>query len=122
MTRSRIPEMGRYYAAENAIVIRRGLLLVEERSVLWHELAHALRGDTRCEMGTKDEARCDQLAARWAIPIEDLIAAWQAYEHMDDVADALKVTRHLLDVRVNGLHAGEQAVVAAARRAHLNRD
>ena len=40
LMRAAIPERGRFYAARNAIVVRTGLLLCEERSVLWHELVH----------------------------------------------------------------------------------
>ncbi|MCU1677671.1 MAG: hypothetical protein JWM93_2429 [Frankiales bacterium] len=116
LDRQHIEELGRYYAAERAIVVRRGLLLVEERSVLWHELAHWIRGDRRCDSGTRDEVACDRLAARLAVPVEALIAAWRVSQDVHEVADMLKVTPQLLQVRLDHLHAGEQARVLHHRQ------
>jgi Zn-dependent peptidase ImmA (M78 family) len=72
LVRWAIPEPGRYYHSRGAIVVRQGLRLVEERSVLWHELVHAVRGDRRCDTDRRDEARCHSEAARWAIPLDSL--------------------------------------------------
>lgn len=119
LDRQPIEEHGRYYAAEGAIVVRRGLLLVEERSVLWHELAHWIRGDRRCDSSTRDEGACDQLAARLAVPIEELIAAWRVSHDVVEVADILKITPQLLQIRLDHLHAGELARVLHATRGDL---
>jgi hypothetical protein len=111
LDRQPIEELGRYYANERAIVVRAGLLLVEERSVLWHELAHHARGDRRCDSGDRDERHCEQLAARMAIPLHDLVNALRTSHDVDEAADQLKATPGLLRTRMEGLDFRERAHV-----------
>lgn len=88
-------------------MLRRGLSLVEQRSVLWHELVHAERGDEHCSDKT-ERCRIDREAARRAIDLYDLADAMCWSEHHDEQADQLKVTPHLLRVRLDSLHPSER--------------
>ena len=111
LVRAPIAERGRYYHHLRSIVVRAGMLLVEERSTLWHELHHADRGDTRCaadELEARQEAACERAAARRAIPIRALLDAARWARGHADAADALKVTPDLLEVRLQHLHPSER--------------
>lgn len=108
-----IPELGRYYHRERVIVIRRGLLLVEERAVLWHELVHARRGDEVCT--PKTDASVDREAARRAMPTNDLVEAFRGARSYAEVADTLKTTVRLLRVRLETLHPAERAALIRLR-------
>lgn len=108
-----IPERGRYYHHERVIVIRRELLLVEEREVLFHELVHARRGDLFCD--DKTERSVDREAARWAMPMSALLEALVGARSYTEVADTLKTTERLLMVRLNALHPSERAAVQRLR-------
>lgn len=115
-----IPEHGRYYHRERAIVVRRGLLLVEERAVLWHELVHARRGDERCcllHFHQQQERSVDREAARWAMPTGALLEALVGARSYVEVADTLKTTERLLTVRLDALHPAERAAVQRLRDA-----
>lgn len=110
LVRAAIADDGRYYHAERAIVLRDDLLVVEERAVLFHELAHARRGDMTCgwPLDARMEASVDREAARWAIPLDALLDAVRGEPPLSDVADALKTTEHLLRVRLRSLHPAER--------------
>lgn len=118
-----IPELGRYYDSRRAIVVRAGLLLVEERAVLWHELVHARRRDARCLaeglVGSVEES-VDREAARWALPIGALASAMGWADSDADVADALKTTPTLLDIRRRALHPAERALLTRIRIARAD--
>ena len=118
LVRAAIPEAGRYYHRERAIVLRDGLLLVEERTALWHELVHARRGDEECRsiahFARRQEATCDREAARWAIPFPSLLAAARGARHVEEVADSLKILPPLLRLRLDGLHPSERAALRRA--------
>jgi hypothetical protein len=118
LVRVAMPELGRYYDEHRVIFIRKGLLLVEERAVLWHELVHSRRRDRRCAdgvLGARQEASVDREAARWAIPLPALLEAMRGEPPLDEAADWLKTTPALLRVRLQGLHPAERAQV----RRHL---
>lgn len=118
LLRRPIAELGRYYHLRRAIVIRSGLLVVEERAVLWHELVHARRGDRACHLGWFDgrqERSVDREAARWAVPLPALLEALVGARSLAEVADALKTTEQLLRVRIEGLHPVERAAVQRLR-------
>ncbi len=100
-----IPERGRYYHDLRTIVLRTGLLLVEQRAVLWHELVHADRGDRQ---GCSDERTCVRDAARRAIDLHELADALAWSEDRHEVADQLKTTAELLDARLANLHPSER--------------
>lgn len=107
-----IPEMGRFYADDEIIVIRKGLLIVQERAVLWHELVHADRGDRRCDdpyFDSDQERSVEREAARRAMPFRDLLEAGRGATSYAEVADALKTTEQLLRVRFGRLHPAERA-------------
>jgi hypothetical protein len=109
LVRAPIAERGRYYHGRRAIVLRTGLLLVEERATLWHELVHAERGDEPCDRwDDRQEGRCTREAARRAIGVRDLADAlvWSSCEH--EVADELKTTTELLRARLEHLHPAER--------------
>lgn len=115
-----MPEMGRYYHRQRVIILRTGLLLVEQRATLWHELVHARRGDRLCHDGWFDEQQersVDREAARWSMPLPALLAAFIGSRCYADVADGLKTTERLLRVRLNALHPAERAAVQSARLA-----
>lgn len=91
LLRAWISEPGRYYDSERAIVMRRGLLLCEERRYLWHELVHADRRDRACHMDDRVEGSVDREAVRRAIPTSSLEWAWPRADHWCDLADLLKL-------------------------------
>ncbi len=106
-----ISERGRAYSGRRAVVLRRGLLLVEERSTLWHELVHLDRGDRPCATGdleSRQESACCREAARRAIPIGSLCRAAVWSDDVHEIADELKVTPELLLVRMTYLSLVER--------------
>lgn len=113
LLRAPIAERGRYYHRLRTIVVRAGLLLVEERATLWHELVHAERGDEPCvgRDQRRMEAACHREAARRSIDIRDLADAmcWSDDEH--EQADQLKTTVEYLQIRKDPrhLHPAERA-------------
>jgi hypothetical protein len=107
-----IPEMGRFYADLQMVVVRQGLLVVQERAVLWHELVHCDRGDRRCDdpyFASDQERSVEREAARRAMPFPDLLAAGRGAASRAEVADSLKTTEALLLVRLTTLHPAERA-------------
>jgi hypothetical protein len=109
-----IPEMGRFYADEGIIVVQQGLLIVQERAVLWHELVHCDRGDRRCDdpyFDSDQERSVEREAARRAMPFSDLLGAARAATSYAEVADTLKTTEALLCVRLSTLHPSERATL-----------
>lgn len=112
LVRLPIAGRGRYYDGKRAIVLRSGMLLVEERATLWHEIVHARRRDTACEGRAlrRMEAECHRAAARLAIHIHDLADAlcWSDDEH--EQADQLKTTVEYLRIRKDprNLHPSER--------------
>lgn len=118
LLREDIGEDGRYYHSKRVIVVRKGLLIVEERAVLWHELVHHWRADVRCGSDWHDAAQersVDREAARRALPLSALEVALRRHlGSRHDAADALKTTERLLQVRMDHLHPAE--------RHHLRRE
>lgn len=117
LLRRAIPEAGRYYHAQRAIVVRRGLSLAEERAVLWHELVHADRGDQSCTTTSVTEASVDREAARRAMPWPVLRWAVDTASSDHDLIDRLKVDERLVRIRFATLHPAERAHVARRRMA-----
>lgn len=102
-----MPEAGRYYDRQRVVMLRSGMLLVEQRAALWHELVHARRRDTACLLG-KAHGSVDREAARWSMPLADLAEAWRGDPCPSEVADRLKTTEALLRVRMDALHPAER--------------
>lgn len=99
LVRSAIPEPARYYDSERAIVVRKGLLITEERQHLWHELVHSDRRDQACHTSRRNEQLVERLAVRWAIPTCSL--QWAAYqtETIHDLAELLKLPAEWVEFR-----------------------
>lgn len=118
LIRARIAEPGRYYNAERVIVLRRGLLLEEERRYLWHEIVHALRRDERCTGWLKDkmERSVEREAARRAMPRDALVAAMEASVSWHDFAGRMKVPVEWVHYRMDISHPSEKGALDAARR------
>ena len=122
LERAPICERGRFYPRERVIIVRHDLRIVEERAVLWHEIAHAVRGDERCAADVLDKRQEDaawRYAARRAIPLAALLEALRWSDQVDEVADLLKTTPELLTVRTTTMHPSERG---AARRALARRE
>lgn len=113
LTDAPIAERGRYYHRLKTIVLRRGMRLVEQRSVLWHELIHAERGDEACDERTETN-RIEREAARRAIDVFELADAMRWSDQLAEVADELKVTEDLLRVRLDHLHPAERGLLCRA--------
>jgi hypothetical protein len=111
--RAAIAEPARYYDGERAIVVRRGLLLADERRYLWHELVHADRRDRRCEASTKLEGSVDREAVRRAVPTSSLM--WAAHKAQDwsELADLLKLPEYWVRWRVQIAHPAERGLLRA---------
>lgn len=102
----------------DVILMRPGLLQVERRCALAHELAHRALGHTG-ECGHPDAGRqsrrqehaADLWAARRLITLDALarVVAWT--DDRDEAADELWVTREVLDVRLSHMHLGERLQV-----------
>lgn len=116
LVRAPIAEQGRYYHHRRAIVVRTGLLLREERAVLWHELVHHRRGDAACDTGTREDGQVDREAARWAMPWPVLRWGVDGAHDLHDLVDRMKVTEYLVRVRLASLHPAERAHVLARAR------
>ena len=95
---------GWYDHARRTISTRRGQSIQQYRSVLAHELAHAVYGDVPVDNGffnLRQEARADRWAAKLLIsPVEFALAAQWHGDCLPAVADELEVTQHLLEVWV----------------------
>lgn len=91
LVRAAIAEPGRYYDGERAIVMRKGLLIQEERRHLWHELVHSDRRDQAGHTSPPVERRVEFIAVKRAIPTRSL--QWAAYQTdtMCDLAELLKL-------------------------------
>lgn len=96
--------------------MRPGLLQVERRCALAHELGHRTLGHAGCEPWHPDAGRqrarmernADAWAARKLIALEALCDAGRWTYDRDEAADELWVTRHMLDVRLARLHPVER--------------
>ncbi len=114
LVRAPIAGRGRYYHERRCIVIDSRLGLAEQRAVLHHELVHAERGDTPCctpELEARQEASCEQEAARRAISLECLADAMLWARCPAEAADELRVDEALLGVRLLHLHPSERAYI-----------
>ena len=93
--------LGRYDHASRTITLREGMRTRQERSVLAHELVHAVRGDEHdawdASYSARRERSCDLLAAENLIDPEDLRRAAAFYpDNLPALAYELDVTEELL--------------------------
>lgn len=100
------------------IVMKPTLLQVERRCSLAHELAHRDLGHSgQCvwpdaaRQERRAEQEADDLAARRLVSLWDFIEVLCWTDDRDEAAEALWVTRRMLDVRIEGLYGGEQEIV-----------
>jgi hypothetical protein len=114
--RAAIAEPARYYDGERAIVVRRGLLLEDERRYLWHELVHADRRDRACHHDARADASVDREAVRRAIPTSSLM--WAADKAQDWCRDGrpAQAARAWVRWRVQIAHPAERGTAPQEQR------
>lgn len=102
------------------IWMRKGLLQVERRCVLTHELAHIDLGHTTHQDGTA-EARVRRRAARRLLSVDQLLPVALWTQDVGEAADELWVTVEVLEDFIDSLSPGEiadiEAAVSAAKEA-----
>ena len=107
-----VGRLGEYVHRHRLIRLRRDLPRRVMRSVLAHELRHADAGDVRtsCErVNLRQEQRADREAARLLIDVRDLGEALALHGgHRSAAAVELRVSDHLLGVRLAALHPAER--------------
>jgi hypothetical protein len=113
--RAPIAEPARYYDSERAIVVRRGMLLEEERRYLWHELVHADRRDRECHVDSRADASVDREAVRRAIPTSSLMWAADKAQDWCELADLLKLPEPWVRWRVQIAHPAERGLLRTER-------
>lgn len=111
LVRLPIAEPGRYYDADRAIVMRKGLLLAEERRYLWHELVHADRRDTAGHNDPSVERVVEHHAAQNAMPWSSLQWAWDRATDVTEMADLLKLPEDWVWFRLQHLHPAQKALL-----------
>jgi Zn-dependent peptidase ImmA (M78 family) len=113
-------ERGRYYPDRDVIVLAKGLLKVEERCTVAHELAHRRLGHTSCADRlslVRQEREAEVVAARWLIDLHDLARAEQWGRAGCEVADELGVDVAMLLARREGLTRDERDYIDTCLRA-----
>lgn len=111
LIRAPIDKPGRYYDEHRTIVMRSGLLIVEERRHLWHELAHADRRDTAAHNDPAVERVVERHAAQNAMPWESLLWAWSEATDLTEMADLLKLPEDWVWFRLRNLHPAQKAML-----------
>ena len=104
-------ERGRFYPDQDVILLSDRLSQAERRSTLTHELVHRQRGHRECaalELAARQEARCEQEAARHLIALGALADSLLAECDLDQVADELCVDLETLTTRLAHLHPSER--------------
>jgi hypothetical protein len=118
LLRVRIPEPGRYYDDARIVVLRRGLLLEEERRYLWHEIVHARRRDQSCQgwASASMERSVEREAAHRAMPLELLEHAIGVSVDWHDFSSRMKVPEAWVRFRLQIAHPAETAMLDRACR------
>lgn len=111
--------------AHEVILMRPGLLQVERRCALAHELGHReLRHTGQCgypdarRQSVRAEHHADRWAARRLIELDRLVDVGRWTSCRDEAADELWVTRHLLEVRLAHLHPAERGYLRRTVTTH----
>lgn len=105
---------GLYFADLKAIVLQKGLLQVERRCTLAHELAHHRLGHTSCydrKANRLQEAEAESVASRWLIPMESYVAARLWSIHVCEQADEAWVDARMWHARSESLTREERRTV-----------
>ena len=107
-----VGRLGEYVHGRRLIRLRRDLPRRVMRSVLAHELRHADAGDVltaNVRANLRQEQRADREAARLLIDVRDLGEALALHDwHRSAAAVELRVSDHLLGVRMGNLHPAER--------------
>lgn len=111
LLRTDISEPARYYDGERTIVVRKGLLICEERRHLWHELVHADRRDRGGHADVRVEASVEREAARRAMPLVSLEWAAGNGSNVHDMAELLKLPETWVRFRLAIAHPAEAALI-----------
>lgn len=93
------------------VLLRKGLLQVERRCALAHELAHHLLGHGGCgdrRSLLRQELDAEAVASRWLIPIAALADAQLWSPHESEQAEELWVDVAALRARLQHLHPAER--------------
>lgn len=106
-----IDKPGRYYDEGRAIVMRRGLLLEEERRYLWHELEHADRHDVVGHNDAEVERLVELRAAENAMPWGSLLWAWDQATDLTELAGLVKLPEDWVWFRLKNLHPAQKALL-----------
>jgi hypothetical protein len=104
-------------ATRRVIYMLPGLLQVQRRTVLDHELEHAEAGDVGCQHPTRELAIA-KASARRMIPIKQLLTAAAWAHNIEELADECWVDVDLMRFRIQNLHPAEERAlrqVIAAR-------
>lgn len=101
--------------AQEVILMRRGLLQVERRCALAHELGHRKLGHSGlCEYADagRQSRRAEMEADRWAakrlVSPDQLLEVARWARSRAEAAEELWVTREILDVRLRWMHPAER--------------
>lgn len=115
LVRAPIAEPGRYYDAHKCIVIRKGMLLEQERRYLWHELVHADRHDQECSgwLSQSQERSVDREAAKRAMPYLVLERVMGDAVTWADLVDQMKVPEQWVRFRLDICPPGERSTLKA---------
>lgn len=109
LVRAAIAEPGRYYHHHRTIVLRKGMLVEQERRYLWHELGHADRGDLACHNDSAVERLVERHAAENAMPWESVRWAWDESTDMTEMAGLLHLPEEWVWFRLKNLHPARKA-------------
>lgn len=92
-------------------MLRKGLLICEERRYLWHELVHADRRDLSCHNSAKIEYSVDREAAHRAMPLASLEWGIARSREWHDLAECMKLPEEWVRFRMATLHPAERAIL-----------
>lgn len=114
--RQMIGKLGEYVHDRSVILLDPRMKRHQRRSVLCHELRHAIAGDepVECEIAhRRRELRTDRAAARLLIDLHDLGDALALHDgHAGAVAQELDVALDVVWCRINALHPSERHYLA----------
>lgn len=110
-----------YSPSADHVLMRPDLKQVVRRCALAHELAHRDLGHSgECfypdasRQASRAEQDADEMAARRLIDLKEFIDVLCWTDDKNEAAEALWVTRHMLDVRLDTMYWGEQQIVREA--------
>lgn len=101
----------------STIILTTGLLQVERRCVLLHELIHLERGIPH-SADVREEAAIEREVARRLIPLCELVDALRWSREVEEIAEACWVMPHLIPIRMQNLHPAELSAVREVLRHH----